>query len=239
MIIQMFFSKKTLLFLGLCLFIPEAYAVPFSWASRSGESSFTLDVPESWRQWQSVKRNGVIVQFRHRRARIEVRSFAAKDSFSPKQILGQKAARLSAENKTVKYLGESPGDHARELAISSWQVRVKGAVYLDQTAVILAPEGPIIVSCYFRAEDKEKYRTACMNAFYSLTAGAEIEAPAKPAAVAAKDIGAIYFLHVPSNLPAIDLSTLTKKPEPVINPTPPRPQYDENYILPDEANPNR
>ncbi|HNE18609.1 MAG TPA: hypothetical protein PKM44_01395 [Turneriella sp.] len=210
-------------------------AVSYEWGARSGESGFRLDVPEGWRTWESAKRNGVIVQFRRGSSRIEVRSMAAKDSFSTQQILNQKAARLSAEYPLVRYIGERPSRYSAELTLTSWEIRVKGKTFIEESAVYLAPEGPVVVSCMVRQDELEKYRTHCENAFYSLALGG-----AQPEKQVAKsdltqNLQRLYLLHLPGNLQPVPPETLLTAPPPQTKPKPTI-QYDENYILPAEEN---
>jgi hypothetical protein len=210
-------------------------ALSYEWGSRAGESGFRLDIPEGWRTWESVKRNGVIVQFRRKSSRIEVRSMAAKDSFSTQQILNQKAARLSAEYPFVRYIGERPSRYAAELTLTSWEIRFKGKTFVEESAVYLAPEGPVVVSCMVPQDELEKYRTHCENAFYSLTLGG-----AQPEKQVAKsdltqNLQGLNLLHMPGNLQPVPPETLLSAPQPQTKPKPTI-QYDENYILPAEEN---
>lgn len=227
----MFFRQASILTALLCL--PAGLgAVGYEWSSRSGESSFRLDVPEGWRTWESVKRNGVIVQFRRGAARIEVRSVAAKDSFSIKQILNQKAARLSAEYPLVRYMGERPSRYSAELTLTSWEIRVKGRVFIEESAVYLAPEGPVVVSCMVRQDELEKYRTHCENAYYSLNLGSGQTKKTVEKSDLVKNLQKLYLLHVPGNLQPLPPEALLSEPPE----TKTKIQYDENYILPAEEN---
>lgn len=234
MIKQMSLRRTYLPAAFLCLLTAELTAIPYTWSSKAGEASFSLDVPDGWRTWESVKRNGAIVQFRRGHARIEIRSMAAKDGFSVKQILNQKSARLSGEYAVVKYLGERPPNHASELQFSSWEISAKGTTYIDETAVVLSPEGPVVVSCMVRADEKEKFRTHCENAFYSLSLTGEGETKQVKADVT-KQLQKIYFVHIPGNLPVVSPESLML-PQPAQTKPTPSIQYDENYILPDDKN---
>lgn len=224
----------SLLFALLCL-ATGLDAVTYEWSSRAGESGFRIDVPEGWRIWESAKRNGVIVQFRRGQARIEVRSMAAKDSFSTQQILNQKAARLSAEYPLVRYTGERPSRYSAELTITAWEIRVKGKTFVEESAVYLAPEGPVVVSCMLRQEELEKYRTHCENAFYSLTLGGGQREKQVAKSDLARNLQKLYLLHVPGNLQPLPPETLLGAPPPQTK-AKPTIQYDENYILPAEEN---
>jgi hypothetical protein len=228
-------SSAALRVLAGLLCLPAAVnAVSYEWASRSGEPGFRLDVPENWRVWESAKRNGVIVQFRKGSARIEVRSMSAKDSFGPQQVLNQKAARLSAEYPFVRYIGERPSRHAAELTLTSWEIRIKGKIFIEESAVYLAPEGPVVVSCLVPQDELEKYRTHCENAFYSLTLdGAQLDKAAGKAELL-QSLQKLYLLHVPGNLQPVPPETLLAPKTPEVKP---KIQYDENYILPDEEKP--
>jgi hypothetical protein len=210
-------------------------ALSYEWSSRAGEPGFQLDIPEGWRTWESVKRNGVIVQFRRKSSRIEVRSMAAKASFSTKQILNQKAARLSAEYPFVRYIGERPSRYPAELTLASWEIKSKGRTYIEESAVFLAPEGPVVISCMVPLDEWEKYRTHCENAFYSLTLGG-----AQPEKQVAKsdltqNLQGLNLLHMPGNLQVVPPETLLSAPASQAKPKPTI-QYDENYILPAEEN---
>ncbi len=160
---------------------------------------------------------------------------AAKDSFSVQQILNQKAARLSAEYPLVRYIGERPSRYSAELTLTSWEIRVKGRVFVEESAVYLAPEGPVVVSCMVRQDELEKYRTHCENAFYSLSLGG-----VKPEKQIAKsdltqNLQKLYLLHVPGNLQPLPPEALLSAPPQQATPKPTI-QYDENYILPAEEN---
>ncbi len=220
---------------GLLCLTAGIGAVSYEWTARSGESGFRLDVPEGWRTWESVKRNGVIVQFRRGNSRIEVRSIAAKDSFSIQQILNQKAARLSAEYPLVRYIGERPSRHAAELTLTSWEIRLKGMTFIEESAVYLAPEGPVVVSCMVRQDELEKYRTHCENAFYSLTLGGSQPEKSVAKADLMQNLQKLYLLHMPGNLQPVPPEMLLTAPPPQTIPKPTI-QYDENYILPAEEN---
>jgi len=209
-------------------------AVSYVWSSRSGESGFTIDVPEGWRTWESVRRNGVIVQFRHGTSRIEVRSMAAKDSFSVQQILNQKAARLSAEYPIVRYIGERPSRYSAELNLTSWEIHFKGHLFVEESAVYLAPEGPVVVSCMVLKDNLEKYRTHCENAFYSLNLSGMQPGKLIGKSDLEQNLRQLRLLHFPGNVQPLPPETLLNAPPQTM----PKPtiQYDENYILPAEEN---
>ncbi|GAB4439522.1 MAG: hypothetical protein OHK0011_22120 [Turneriella sp.] len=210
-------------------------ALSYEWRAHAGESGFRVDIAEGWRTWESAKRNGVIVQFRRGSARIEVRSMATKDSFSVQQILNQKAARLSAEYPLVRYIGERPSRYSAELTLTSWEIQFKGRTYVEESAVYLAPEGPVVVSCMVREDELEKYRTHCENAFYSLTlAGGQPEKQTAKSDLT-QNLQKLYLLHVPGNLQPVPPESLLSSPAPETK-VKPTVQYDENYILPAEEN---
>lgn len=210
------------------------HAIQYQWESKAGESSFTLDVPETWRVTESVKRNGVIVQFRKAPARIEVRSFSAKDQLTIPQIVNQKAARLASDYSFVRLIEERDSRYRENLHLSIWEIRARGHLYREETAIVVADTGPVVVSCVIPATAYAKYRTACDNAFYSLVldgarSGGATSTPAKQDNLAR--LQNFYFLHIPGNLPVLAPEALMKDE----TPTKPRPSnYDENFILPNE-----
>lgn len=204
----------------------------YEWSSHAGEAGFRVEIPDNWRTWESRKRNGVVVQFRRSNARIEVRSMAAKEGFSTQQVLNQKSARLSADYPMVKYLGERASRHTAELTLNMWEIHSKGQKYLEESAIYLAPEGPVVVSCFIPREEVEKYRTECENAYYSLSLGTGEIKTTKVKSDLAKELQNLYFLHVPGNLPLIEPASILGGQAP--STTKPPVQYDENYILPAE-----
>lgn len=214
------------------VWVPQLFAAAYEWSSHAGEAGFRVEIPEGWRIWESRRRNGVIVQFRRGNARIEVRSMAAKEGFNTQQVLNQKSARLSADYPMVKYLGERPSRHAAELTLNMWEIHSKGKKYLEESAIYLAPEGPVVVSCFIRHEEVEKYRTECENAYYSLNLGAGEPKEKSATSDLAKELQNLHFLHVPNNLPVIEPETVLEGTVP--SKSKPQIQYDENYILPAE-----
>jgi hypothetical protein len=212
-------------------------AIPYQWESKSGESPFTVDVPDTWRVGESVKRNGVIVQFRRGPARIEVRSFAGKDKLTIPQIVNQKAARLSSEYSLVRLIEEKDSKFRENLHLSVWEIRSRGKMYREETAIALSDLGPVVVSCLIPGNEQDRYRTHCENAFYSLTLEADKggdwdKKNSKNNLM--NELAKIYFFHIPGNLPVL-------APEALVNtPIPQKPagtiQYDDNFILPDENN---
>lgn len=213
-------------------------AIPYQWDGKAGESPFSLDVPEAWRILESPKRNGVIVRFRKAKVQIEVRSFAAKEKATVQQVVNQKAARLSSQYSQVRLIDERDSKFRENLHLSAWEIRSGGRTYREETAIALAGEGPVVVSCFIPAEEYDKYRTHCENAFYSLSlesvmAKMKLESATKSDLTI--ELARLYFLHIPGNLPVI-------QPESVLSPatTAPKPEnkinYDENFILPDEKN---
>jgi hypothetical protein len=227
--------RSLLLFFSVC----ALGAVPYQWEGKAGESDFTLDVPATWRVLESVKRNGVIVQFRKRGgARIEVRSFAAKEPLTIPQIVNQKAARLASEFSWVKLIEEKDSTYRENLHLSVWEIRSGGKSYREETAIALDNSGPVVVSCLIPQELYARYRTHCENAFYSLSLEADKAGPADEKKVSgslADQLARLYFVHMPGNLPVMP-------PEALINPAGPNKpsaapiRYDDNYILPDENN---
>ncbi|AFM13374.1 hypothetical protein [Turneriella parva] len=220
----------------LCLFAAQTlHAVPYTWQSKNGEAGFELDVPEAWRLRESVKRNGVITQFRRRDARIEVRSFVGKDKSEFSAIVNQKAARLASEFTFVRLVDERNSKYREDLHLSVWEFKSKGKLYRDETGIVLADAGPVVVSCVVPAEKYAELRTHCDNAFYSLsTGGSAPAASSQSKADALADWARIYYVNMPGNLPVLApeavMGTQPAKAEPAkIN-------YDENYILPDENN---
>ncbi|MBN8221219.1 MAG: hypothetical protein J0L53_09860 [Spirochaetes bacterium] len=216
-----------------------AYAVPYQWESKSGESPFTLDVPETWRVWESTKRNGVIVQFRKGHARIEVRSFAGKEKLTISQIVNQKAARLSSEYSLVRLIDERDSKFRENLHLSVWEIRSRGRLYREETAIVVADTGPVVVSCLIPRELEDTYRTHCENAFYSLVLEADKgdgSAPGKRLKVNLVDeLAKLYFLNIPGNLPVIPPEAVLKSIAPVSDQPATNPvQYDDNFILPNE-----
>jgi len=213
-------------------------AVPYQWEARAGESDFTLDVPETWRVLESVKRNGVIVQFRKRGgARIEVRSFATKEPLTIPQIVNQKAARLASEFSWVKLIEEKDSTYRENLHLSVWEIRSGGKSYREETAIAIDNSGPVVVSCLIPTELYARYRTHCENAFYSLVLEANKGTPVEEKKVSgslADQLARLYFVHMPGNLPVMP-------PEALMSPAGNKPaaapiRYDDNYILPDENN---
>jgi hypothetical protein len=213
-------------------------AIPYQWDGKTGESAFSLDVPEAWRISESPKRNGVIVKFRKGKVQIEVRSFAAREKSSIQQIVNQKAARLSSQYSQVCLIDERDFKFREDLHLSVWEIRFNGKTYREETAIAQAGEGPVVVSCFIPVEEYEKYRTHCENAFYSLSlesvmAKMKLESATKSDLMV--ELTRLYYLHVPGNLPVIQPDTVLSpaavapKPENKIN-------YDENFILPDEKN---
>lgn len=219
-------------------FSAPTFAIPYQWESKSGESPFTLDVPETWRTWESVKRNGVIAQFRKGNARIEVRSFAGKEKLTIPQIVNQKAARLSSEYSLVRLIEEKDSKFKENLHLSVWEVRSRGRLYREETAIVIADSGPVVVSCLIPRELEDKYRTHCENAFYSLVLDAdkgEGNAGKKVKNNLMEELAKLYFVHVPGTLPVLAPENLMKTntpttSEPATNPV----QYDDNFILPNE-----
>ncbi len=214
------------------------HAIPYQWESKSGESPFTLDVPETWRTWESVKRNGVIAQFRKGNARIEVRSFAGKEKLTIPQIVNQKAARLSSEYPLVRLIEEKDSKFKENLHLSVWEVRSRGKLYREETAIVISDLGPVVVSCLIPRDQEDKYRTHCENAFYSLV----LEADRGDATTGKKmkvnlvdELAKLYFVNIPGNLPVMPPEALmkTSTPQPEQQPTGPT-MYDDNFILPNE-----
>ncbi|MCS6972626.1 MAG: hypothetical protein NZL89_06330, partial [Leptospiraceae bacterium] len=101
---------------------------------------------------------------------------------------------------------------------------------LEESAIVLSPTGPVIVSCRFLPHAEAEYRAACENAYYSLSLE---EGPVKPVKKE-KPTGDFPLLqdfalyHIPNNLPVPDPESLLQLLQPG------KIQYDENYILPDE-----
>lgn len=226
----------------LAAFTCSVAAIPYQWESKSGESPFTVDVPETWRTYESVKKNGVITQFRKGNARIEVRSFAGKEKLTIPQIVNQKAARLSSEYPLVRLIEERDSKFKENLHLSVWEVRSRGRLYREETAIVIAETGPVVVSCLIPRDREETFRTHCENAFYSLTLEADRGEEASPGKRVKtnimEELAKLYFLNIPGNLPVIPPETLLRgtatAPE---TPTGPGPvQYDDNFILPDGIN---
>lgn len=213
---------------ALCL-AAQTHALTYQWTSRSGESGFRLDVPESWRKRESPRRNGIIVQFRQGTAHIEVRSVSARGSYGAQQIINQKAARLSAEYTYVRYVGEKPSRHPTELTLNVWEIQSGGTTFIEESAVYLAPEGPVVVSCRVRHDERQKYRTHCENAYYSLTlTGSPGE---KPSAVdIAQD--AEKTQPAPAGVTPKPIPAQAPPVAPAVQKQKPTPKYDENYLLP-------
>lgn len=210
-------------------------AIPYQWEPKGAESPFTLDVPDNWRIWESVKRNGVITQFRKGNARIEVRSFAVTENLSVAQIVNQKAARLSSEYAFVRLIEERQSKFRENLHLSVWEIRRKGRIYREETAIVISDQGPVVVSCLVPGERYAEYRTHCENAFYSLTLDAEksSDSPSRSKVDLTSELKSLYFLNIPGNMRVMS-------PESLLNTTQPQKpasavQYDENYILPDDA----
>jgi len=214
-------------------------AAPYQWQSLNGESPFTLDVPETWRTTESKKRNGVIVRFSGKKARIEVRSLADKEITSAAQLLNRKAARLASTYNSVRLIDERESRFRENLHLSVWEIKAKGRVFRDETAVIIGNAGPVTVSCMVPQDEYETYRTFCENAFYSVSLETVI-ATLKPGETATNtdlmiELGRLYFMHIPGNLPVISPDALIKSETTAPKPQN-KPQYDENFILPDENN---
>lgn len=212
-------------------------AIPYQWESKSGESAFTLDVPESWRTWEAVKKNGVIAQFRKGNARIEVRSFASKETLSVAQIVNQKAARLASEYPAVRLIEEKESKFRENLHLSVWEIRHRGKLYREETAIAQSEHGPVVVSCLIPADRYVTFRTHCENAFYSLVLDAEksSESSGRTKVDLAYELQRLYYMNIPGTLPVVAPEVLmgtpaaTPKPANTI-------QYDDNYILPDSSN---
>jgi len=213
-----------------------AHAVPYSWESKNGENSFEIDVPDAWRVRESVKRNGVIAQFRKRDARIEVRSFVGKDKSEFAGVVNQKAARLASEFSFVRLIDERNSKYRDDLHLSVWEFKSKGRLYRDETGIVLADAGPVIVSCVVPADKYSELRTHCENAFYSISTSGSSPATTQTTAKAdmLADWARIYFVNMPGNLPVIAPEALMVT-QPV-KAEPAKINYDENYILPDENN---
>lgn len=211
-------------------------AIPYQWEPRSGESAFTVDVPEGWRTWESVKKNGVIAQFRRRDARIEVRSFAGKETLTVAQIVNQKAARLSSEYTYVRLIEEKDSRFRENLHLSVWEIRRKNRSYREETAVVISDHGPVVVSCVIPMERYADFRTHCENAFYSLVLDAEkTDSGQRTKADIVSELAKIQYSNVPGSLPVIAPDTLMGVPAAAPKPAG-QIQYDDNYILPDSGN---
>ncbi len=212
-------------------------AIPYQWESKSGESAFTLDVPESWRTWEAVKKNGVIAQFRKGNARIEVRSFASKENLTVAQIVNQKAARLASEYPAVRLVEEKESKFRENLHLSVWEIKHRGKLYREETAIAQSEHGPVVVSCLIPAERYAAYRTHCENAFYSLVLDADKSS--EPGGKTKVDLTFVlqrlYYVNIPGTLPVIAPEVLMGAPAAAPKPEG-KIQYDENYILPDDAN---
>lgn len=212
-------------------------AIPYQWEPRAGESAFTLDVPEGWRTWESVKKNGVIAQFRKGKAMIEVRSFATKENLTVQQIVNQKAARLASEYSAVRLLEEKESRFRENLHLSVWEIRRGGKIYREETAIAQSEHGPVVVSCLIPGERYGEYRTHCENAFYSLVLDADKSSgsPARSKVDLISELQKLYYMNIPGSLPVIAPEVLMGAPspqKPASNPI----QYDDNYILPDASN---
>ncbi len=231
-------APETVKILIFCLLpLTGAVAVPYSWESKNGESAFELDVPEAWRVKESVKRNGVIAQFRRSDARIEVRSFASKGSDEFAQVVNQKAARLASEYTFVRLIDERDSKFRENLHFSVWEFKARGRLYRDETGIVLSAEGPVVVSCVVPADKYIVLRTHCENAFYSISLDGK-SSPSPDSTASKSDLTAeisrIYYLNMPGNLPVIAPEALLgAQPQKV---TPAKTDYDENYILPDANN---
>jgi hypothetical protein len=230
-------ASSHLLFLTLFVAIPalnKTHALTYQWESKTGESPFSLDVPEAWRTWESVKRNGVIAQFRSPTATIEVRSFSSSETTTAKQIVNQKAARLASRYSSVRLLEERDSKYRENLHIAVWEIKSRGRSYREETAVIISDEGPVVVSCMVPTAEYEIYRTHCENAFYSLILDADRGPKDKgknKISALVIELQKLHYLNMPDNLPVIAPEVLLNTgPKPTVTkPT----QYDENYILPD------
>lgn len=221
------------------LCVCSASAMPYQWESQNGESPFSLDVPESWRAVESKKRNGVIVRFAGGGAHIEIRSLADKDLSSQKKIMNQKAARLASQYNSVRLIDERDSRYRENLHLSVWEIKAGGKVWRDETAIIVGSAGPVVVSCMVPLESYQSHRTHCENAFYSVTLETVI-ATMKPGETVSNsdlmfELSRLYFLNMPGNLPVLTPETLLKTPTTAPKPET-TPQYDENFILPDEKN---
>ena len=223
--------------LGLLCASAALSAIPYQWESKSGESAFTLDVPESWRTWEAVKKNGVIAQFRKGNARIEVRSFASKETLSVAQIVNQKAARLASEYPAVRLIEEKESKFRENLHLSVWEIRHRGKLYREETAIAQSEHGPVVVSCLIPADRYATFRTHCENAFYSLILDADktSESGGSTKVDLSRELQRLYYMNIPGTLPVIAPEVLMGTPA-----TTPKPanaiQYDDNYILPDSSN---
>ncbi|HRP69648.1 MAG TPA: hypothetical protein PLY93_08970, partial [Turneriella sp.] len=177
--------------------------------------------------------------FRKKNAGIEVRSFTSEKNHTLPQLVNQKAARLSSEYTQVRLIEERDSKFKENLHLSVWEIRTRNKVLREETAIVMANEGPVIVSCLIPKADEQQYRTICDNAFYSVVLDASGEA-VMPAQKTAKSsvvdfLTRLYFLHVPNNLPSIPPETIFDPPSQQNTVVPPRPiQYDGNYILPND-----
>lgn len=226
-----------ILIFGL-LTAPASFGIPYSWEAKNGESPFELDVPEAWRIRESVKRNGVIAQFRHGDARIEVRSFTEKDNVEFAQVVNQKAARLASEYSFVRLIDERDSKFRENLHFSVWEFKRQGRLYRDETGIVLSSAGPVVISCVVPAAKYELLRTHCENAFYSITLDGKAESTTnndghKTDLVA--ELSRIYYLNVPGSLPVLSPEALIGV-QPTQAPAAIKTEYDENYILPNENN---
>lgn len=222
--------------LGLLCACSALSAIPYQWEPKAGESAFTLDVPENWRTWEAVKKNGVIAQFRKGNARIEVRSFATKENLTVAQIVNQKAARLASEYPAVRLIEEKESKFRENLHLSVWEIRHRGKLYREETAIAQSEHGPVVVSCLIPADRYAAYRTHCENAFYSLVLDADKspESGGKTRVDLVSELQRLYYVNIPGTLPVVAPEVLMGAPA-----TAPKPenkiQYDDNYILPDDA----
>ncbi|MBL8032145.1 MAG: hypothetical protein JNJ69_00480 [Leptospiraceae bacterium] len=221
----------------LALGATAAGAIPYQWEPKAGESPFTIDVPDNWRTVEAVKRNGVIAQFRRRDARIEVRSFAARETLTVQQVVNQKAARLASEYSFVRLIEERDSKFRENLHLSVWEVKRRGKLYREETAVVISDQGPVVVSCLIPANMYTQYRTHCENAFYSLVLDAEKGGDAPVKADVYSALRNFSYQNLPGNLPVVAPDALMSSG--AGNAAPQKPpgavQYDDNYILPDEV----
>ncbi|MBV6494180.1 MAG: hypothetical protein LDLANPLL_02206 [Turneriella sp.] len=230
------YAQKIMLFAA---FSAPLLAQPYQWNSRSGESPFKIDIPENWRPIESVKKNGVIVQFRKGEARIEVRSFVSDTALTIPQIINQKAARLASEYSSVRLIEERDSKFQENLHLSVWEIQTRNRFLREETAIILATEGPVVVSCLVPQSREKKYRTICDNAFYSLALEGDSHDNTLPAQKIAKaslmdSLGRFYFFHVPGNFAVLAPETVLQAPEISPPQTPRRIEYDDNFILPND-----